>query len=150
MPSFTIEKTTSAPPQACFDVITDHRAYPDFSSVRKVELEREGEPPPNGLGAVRVMTAVGPKIREEVVAYEPPSKFAYTVLSGLPVRDHVGTVTIAPEGEGSRVTYAMETTPTIRLISPVIVAIIKQAVSSLLKGAIKEAERRAAGQPAAR
>lgn len=144
MASFEISKTTSAPPQVFFDVITDHTAYPDFSPLRKAEIEREGEPPPNGLGAIRVLTAVGPKIREEVVSYEPPSKFAYTVLSGLPVRDHIGTVTIAPEGAGSRVTYAMETTPTIKLLSPVIVVIVKQGVSGLLKGAIKEAERRAA------
>ncbi len=77
--------------------------------MRKVELEREGEPAPNGVGAIRVLHAVGPPLREEVIAYEAPSRFSYKLLSGLPVRDHVGTVELTPNGAGTKVVYAVRT-----------------------------------------
>ena len=69
-----------------------------MTPLRKSELEREGEPAPNGVGAIRVLTAVGPPLREEVLTYEEPSRFSYKLLSGLPVRDHVGTVELTPHG----------------------------------------------------
>src|SRR5262245_19034895 len=101
MAHFTIEKTSTASPQAIFEVITDHTAYPEFTpGLRKARMEREGDPAPNGLGAIRVLSAVGPPMREEIVAFEPPSKFSYKLLSGLPLKDHIGTVAITPNGEG--------------------------------------------------
>ena len=96
MASFTYVRQVAAPPEVVFDVLTDHRRYPEITALRKAELEREGEPAPNGLGAVRVLTVAGPPMREEVIAYEPPFRFAYKILSGLPVRDHVGTVELQP------------------------------------------------------
>ena len=99
MASFTFVREIAAPPEIVFEVLTDHRGYAEMTPLRKSELEREGEPAPNGVGAIRVLRAVGPPLREEVIAYEPPSRFSYKVLSGLPVRDHVGTVELTAEGE---------------------------------------------------
>ena len=59
----------------------------------------EGEPAPNGLGAIRKIVAVGPPIREEVVTFEPPSRFAYTLLSGAPVPPPASNLAAAPAGE---------------------------------------------------
>ena len=49
------------------------------------------------------------QLREEVVAYEPPTRFSYTVLSGAPVRDHLGTVELTPTAAGTRIVYAVRT-----------------------------------------
>ena len=103
----------AAPPEAVFEVLTDHASYSELTPLRKSELEREGEADVNGVGAIRKLTAVGPPMREEVIAYEAPSRFSYTVLSGLPVRDHVGTVELAPNGGGTRMVYAVQTQPTL-------------------------------------
>jgi uncharacterized protein YndB with AHSA1/START domain len=51
-------RRTAAPPQTVFDVLTDHRGYAEYTPLRRVELEREGDPPPNGVGAIRVLHAV--------------------------------------------------------------------------------------------
>ena len=93
-------REVAAPPEIVFDVLTDHRRYPD-TALRQAELEREGEPAPNGLGAIRVLTAVGPPMREEVIAYERAEPLLLHVLSGLPVRDHVGTVELEPREAGA-------------------------------------------------
>lgn len=144
MASFTLVREVNAPPEAVFDALTDHRRYAEMTPLRKSELEREGEPAPNGVGAIRVLSAVGPPLREETIVYEPPTRFAYTLLSGLPVRDHVGTVSLEPNGDGTKVTYAVKTIPTLPLAGGVVVAAVKQGVKQLLNGVSAEAERRAA------
>jgi len=148
--SFTLAREVKAPPEVVFDLLTDHRRYAEMSRLRRSKLEREGEPAPNGVGAIRVLTAVGPPIREEVVAYERPSRFSYKVLSGLPVRDHLGTVSLEPSDVGTRVTYALKAIPTVPFAGKVVMLGLKRAVGELLNGITAEAERRseAAGSTA--
>jgi uncharacterized protein YndB with AHSA1/START domain len=144
MASFTYARQMAAPPETVFEVLTDHRRYSEITGLRKSELEREGEPAPNGVGAVRVLTAVGPPLREEVIAYEPARRFSYKLLSGLPVRDHVGTVELTPSGAGTSVVYAVRTTPTLPIAGGVLVAGTKAAIKQILGAVAKESERRAA------
>jgi hypothetical protein len=143
MATFTLVRHVAAPADTIFDVLTDHRRYADITPVRRSELEREGEPAPNGVGAIRVFRAVGPPLREEVLVYEPSRRFSYTMLSGAPLRDHVSTVELSPEGSGTRVVYAVRTTPTVPLLGAVVVAVARQAVKQLLNGVATESERRA-------
>jgi uncharacterized protein YndB with AHSA1/START domain len=144
MASFTYIRQVAAPPETVFDVLTDHRRYTEITPLRRAELEREGEPEPDGVGAIRVLGIAGPPMREEVLAYERPYRFSYTLLSGLPVRDHVGTVELEPKDGGTEITYAVKTTPTIPLAGPVFIAILKKAIADLIAGVAKESERRAA------
>jgi uncharacterized protein YndB with AHSA1/START domain len=132
-----------APPETVFDVLTDHRGYSKLTPLRKSELEREGEPAPNGVGAIRKLTAVGPPMREEVIAYEAPRRFSYTVLSGLPVRDHIGTVELAEGNGGTRMVYALRTQPTLPVVGGVVIVAIKRAIEGLIDGVATESERRA-------
>ena len=144
MASFTFTRQVAAPPETVFEVLTDHRRYTEITPLRKAVLEREGEPAPDGVGAIRVLSAVGPPLREEVLAYEPAQRFSYKLLSGLPVRDHVGTVELTPEAGGTKVVYAVRTTPTVPVVGAAVVAAVKIGVGQLLGGIVKESERRAA------
>ncbi len=143
MASFTFMREVNAPPETVFDVLTDHRRYAEITPIRKSELEREGEPTPNGVGAIRVLRSVGPPLREETIVYEEPSRFSYKLLSGAPLRDHVGTVELTPLERGTKVTYAVRTTPTLPLIGGVAVAVAKFGVKQLVDGIVAESERRA-------
>jgi len=144
MASFTYVRQVVAPPEIVFDVLTDHRRYPEITQLRRAELEREGKPEPDGVGAIRVLTLAGPPMREEVLAYERPYRFSYTLLSGLPVRDHVGTVELSPSEGGTEVVYAIHTTPTIPFAGAPTIFFMKQGIKTLLGGVAKESERRAA------
>jgi uncharacterized protein YndB with AHSA1/START domain len=65
MASFTLERQVDAPPEVVFEVLVDHRRYAEIvAPIRRSELEREGDPAPNGVGAVRVLKAIGPPLRE--------------------------------------------------------------------------------------
>jgi hypothetical protein len=79
-----------------------------------------------------------------VLVYEPSTRFSYTLLSGLPVRDHVGTVSLTPRDGGTKVVYTVRTIPTVPLGGFVVVAAVKLGVSQLLAGIVKESERLAA------
>lgn len=144
MASFTFERQVAAPAETVFEVLTDHRRYSEITPLRKSVLEREGEPAPNGVGAIRVLSAVGPPLREETIAYEAPTRFSYKLLSGAPLRDHVGTIELTPRDGGTRFVYAVRTTPTLPLIGGVAVAVAKLGVKQLFDGIAKESERRAA------
>jgi uncharacterized protein YndB with AHSA1/START domain len=141
--SFTYTREVAASPETVFQVLTDHRGYTKIAPLRKAVLEREGEPAPNGVGAIRVLSSVGPPLREEVVGYEPSRRFSYKLLSGLPVRDHVGTVELTPDGSGTKVVYAVRTTPTLPLVGDAVIPVLKIAIKQLLGGVAKESERRA-------
>jgi uncharacterized protein YndB with AHSA1/START domain len=144
MASFTFVRQIAAPPQTVFDVLTEHESYAAITLLRKSRLEREGEPAPNGVGAIRVLSSVGPPLREEVIAYESPSRFSYKLLSGLPVRNHVGTVELSAEGDNTKMVYAVRTQPTLPLVGGAVVGAVKQGVKALIRGVAKESERRAA------
>jgi uncharacterized protein YndB with AHSA1/START domain len=144
MASFTYERQVSAPPETVFRVLTEHHLYAEITPMRKSILEREGEPPPNGVGAIRVLTSVGPPLREEVLAYEPPERFSYKLLSGAPVRDHVGTVQLSAREGGTRMVYAVRTTPTLPVVGAAVVGVVKLAIKSLINGVSAESERQAA------
>ena len=143
MAKFTVEKTVAAPPSTVFEVLTDHRGYSAISPIRSSTLEREGEPAPNGVGAIRVLKTLGPPIREEMTEYVPGERFGYRLLSGAPLRDHAVTVVLTEHSDGTHVAYQIDTTPTIPLIGHGAIPIVKMSVRQLLDGAAKEAERRA-------
>lgn len=144
MASFTFTRQIAAPPEVVFAVLTEHERYAAITPMRKSVLERQGDPAPNGVGAIRVLSSVGPALREEVLSYEPPTRFSYRLLSGAPVRDHVGTVALEPNEGGTKMTYAVRTIPTLPVVGGAVVAVVKQAIRSLVKGIASESERRAA------
>jgi uncharacterized protein YndB with AHSA1/START domain len=143
MPTFTFVREVAAPPEVVFDVLTDHRRYPEFTPIRRVEMDRGGEPEPNGVGAIRVVHSIGPPLHEEVIAYRPSSRFSYRLISGAPVRDYVATVSLEALGAGARITYAVRAIPTPPIGGAAILAAARFGVGQLLNGIIAESERRA-------
>ncbi|MGI8727654.1 MAG: SRPBCC family protein [Solirubrobacterales bacterium] len=143
MATLDFTRTIAAPPETVFEVLSDHRGYGDVvSTIRRVELEREGDPAPDGVGAIRAIHAVGPPIREEVIAYDAPRRLGYRMLSGAPLKDHVGTVELTEEGNGTRMSWNLETTPTVPIGGSALVKVVEQVINQMIKGIAKESERR--------
>jgi uncharacterized protein YndB with AHSA1/START domain len=92
---------SSAPVDAVWKLLSDHRGYASWGPWHEATLEREGTPPPDGLGAIRILRARPlMTMREEIVAYEPPSRLDYALRAGLPLRDYLATVTlVGTDGE---------------------------------------------------
>ena len=139
---FTLTRTTTAPIETVFDSLTNHRGIADYVwAVRRSTLDREGVPAPNGVGAIRRIEAVGPTIVEEIIDYQRPTRYAYKMLSGPPVRDHVGTVELREAGAGTEVSWHLRSTPKIPGSNWLLSAVLHRVIGELLKGAVNAAER---------
>ena len=144
MIEFTLSRTTTAPIETVFDALTDHRAIAGYTrAVRRSTLDREGVPAPNGVGAVRRLEAVGPALLEEIIAYQRPTGYTYKLVSGAPVRDHVGTIELREAGTGIAASWHLRSTPTIPGVDWLLTPVLKRVIGLLFNGAIDAAERRA-------
>ena len=99
-----MQQRYDASPDRVFGAITDHVGMGRWLNA-SIAIERPGTPSPNGLGAVRAVRARGLVVREEVVRWEPPRAMDYRVVGGAPLRDHLGTIRVEPDGAGARVDY---------------------------------------------
>jgi uncharacterized protein YndB with AHSA1/START domain len=143
MPSFELERRVAAPVDIVWEVLTDHRAYAKWGAVKTATLETEGAPDVNGVGAVRRL-ADGPLVvREEVLEFEPKTRFVYTVLSGPPVRDYRATVTLRPEGTSTSVRWNVAFRGKIPFTGMLVKPVVRFVIGTLLKKASAESARRA-------
>lgn len=131
-----------APPQTVWELLADNVGMSKWSPIRSVTLERDGDPAPNGVGAIRAIRAVGPVLREEITAFEPNRRLAYTMLSGAPVTDYHAEVGLTEAGAGTDIVWKASFKPKL----PGVGAVVSLTLSRLLKSLVAEAERRA-GQP---
>lgn len=138
------EQELGAPIEIVWTVLTDHRAFATWGAAKKVTLEREGSPDVNGAGAIRRIESGLVKVREEIVAFSPPRSFRYALLSGPPVRDYVGEVTLRELGEATAVRWTIELRPAIPGTGFLLSAMIGKVIRGMLAKAAVEAARRAA------
>ncbi len=102
----TVERHTSAPVEAVWPLIGEARRWQEWSFLTRSELEAEGTPAPDGVGAVRRFTRYGVGSTEEVLAWEPPFHLAYRILKGFPVRDYRADVHLVPDGTGTLIRWS--------------------------------------------
>jgi hypothetical protein len=143
MASFTLRNTIAAPVEVVFGVLTDHRGYSHLTPLRSSTLEREGQPAPNGVGAIRALKLAGPPIREEVTEFDAPTRFAYRALSGIPgAKSHTGTVDLTSAGSTTELVWQIDSTPALPIPGPAWAVMVRPAIVMLLKGVTRESERR--------
>jgi hypothetical protein len=75
-------------------LLADARTWPRWAPFDEAEVE-SGE----GVGEIRRVRAGRVTTRERVTAIEPPRRYAYEFLSGLPIRDYRAEVTLTPTAE---------------------------------------------------
>mgnify|MGYP002624421256 FL=1 len=101
-----VERVIDAPIEAVWNRYTDHVSWTDWAGLGKVRLEREGEPPPNGVGCVRAIGSGTTTVYEEVLSFEPPRRMTYRVVrGGLPITNHFGEVVFEPHDGGTHITW---------------------------------------------
>jgi uncharacterized protein YndB with AHSA1/START domain len=106
MQNVEVTRVIEGPIEAVWNRYTDHVSWTDWAGIGKVTLDRKGDPPPNGVGCVRVISSAGVKVSEEVLTFEPPHRMTYRIVrGGLPLKDHLGEVTFAPQEKGTLVTW---------------------------------------------
>jgi len=123
---YRVGATTPAPVEVVWPLVGEARRWRDWSFLTRTELEREGEPAPDGVGAIRHFSRYGVGSREEVVAWDPPHHLAYRILRGFPVRNYLADVTLTPEGDGTRIDWSGSFDPKIPGSGPVLDAVLSR------------------------
>jgi hypothetical protein len=106
MRSLHVTRTIPAPPEAVFDRLADHGNYDRFRPIHSSRLLREGEPAPNGVGALREIKVRPLVFEEEITAYDRPTRLDYLIVKlNIPFEHHGGSITLTPDGQGTRVDW---------------------------------------------
>jgi hypothetical protein len=147
VPRVCVEATalSAAPREAVWDVLADSRSWQDWGAWQKSDLEREGDPPPEGVGAIRRNVRRPLTVREQVELWEPPSRFGYTVVSGLPVRNYHAVVTLTKagaDGRGTNIHWESRFDGRVRALDAPMRALIRSTLEDVVKKVAAEAERR--------
>ena len=106
-----VTKHSTATPEAVFALLADGSTWPRWSPIEAFELEQPGDPPPEGVGAIRVFRRGRTTGRDQIVELVPGRRLGYVSLSGLPVRDYRANVDLESDGDGTRIRWQASFAP---------------------------------------
>ena len=142
---FTVE--SRAAPEAVFAVLADATRWREWAGkmITVSEWERQGDPAPGGVGAVRKLGRPPAYALEQIVEYDPPRHLAYTILRGLPVRGYHADIDLLPtEAGGTTIRWSGAFEPKIPGTGALFAAVLHRIVHGYAAAAATEAERRPA------
>ena len=136
---------SSASPAVVFEVIADATRWREWAGwmIDVSEWEREGDPAPGGVGAIRRLGRWPAFSREQILEYEPPRHLAYTILSRLPLRGYHADVDLETTGSGTTIRWTAAFEPVVPGTGALLAAFLRRTVLSYARAAATEAERRA-------
>jgi uncharacterized protein YndB with AHSA1/START domain len=132
--SLEVTVRSGAPVERVWALLSDATTWSSWARFSHSSYAEEGEGT-HGVGAVRSFGAGPIRSKERVVAFDPPTHFAYELLSGLPVKGYRADVTLAPEGEGTTITWASTWTSGWPGMGWFLRRTVKDIATSLVRGA---------------
>ncbi|MGW4244358.1 SRPBCC family protein [Nocardia sp. NPDC004722] len=142
MPTNTVEAVIQAPRPVVFEVFADRERSGEYLPMR-TRLERPGTAERQGVGAIHFLGFGRFGVREQITDLVPDERMVYRVLSGLPVREHIGTVEFHDDPRGTLVRYTMASVPRLPVPDGLVTAILQRMTTTMIDGARKTAEGRA-------
>jgi carbon monoxide dehydrogenase subunit G len=98
-----VDVTVGAPPDEVWAKLGDFGGIGEyFPGIESCRLE----------GDDRVIGLFGMEIRERLMTRDDAGRtLTYSVVAGVPVESHSATITVEPEGDGSKVTWTYAVMP---------------------------------------
>jgi uncharacterized protein YndB with AHSA1/START domain len=142
MRSIHVTRTIAASAEAVFELLADHANYDRFRPIHGSELLREGDPPPNGLGAMRRIRVRPLTFEEEITAYERPTRLDYLIVKlNVPFEHHGGSIRLTPEGDETHVDWRSSFTVPIPVVGPAIEIPWSTTLRSGFRRVLEDVER---------
>jgi mxaD protein len=103
MAAGAVDVTIGATPDEVWQKVGDFAAVGElFPGIESFRLE----------GDERVIGMFGMEIREKLLARDEESRvLTYSVVGGVPIDSHTATISVEPDGAGSKVIWAYDVTP---------------------------------------
>ena len=102
--SFEINRISSAPAATLFRLVSDGANWSSWAKpvIVSSSWAKQGDPPPDGVGAIRKV-GIGPLLfHEETVESEQDRRHVYKLVAAppSPAKDYVGEVVFSPNAAG--------------------------------------------------
>ena len=133
MQEIDLEAQVPAAREAVWRLFTDWVGWQRWAGVKEVVLRQQGDPPPDGLGAIRVTRSRGIALEEEITAFDPPERVHYRMVGGLPVRDYRAEVGFEPAGDGTRVRLTVRFRPLVPGTGPLLRRLLGRSLAGVLR-----------------
>jgi uncharacterized protein YndB with AHSA1/START domain len=128
-----------ASPVAVWKVLEDHAGYAKWAGFHEAVVRQPGDPPPNGLGAIRVLRRSGVAIEEEITAYEPPRRLEYSLTAGLPVRDHRAEILREPTASGTALVWRTRFRPLVPGTGSLLRRLLERSLRTMVQALVRQA-----------
>jgi polyketide cyclase/dehydrase/lipid transport protein len=137
MPRIDVRAQAHASPQQVWTVLADTASWADWAPFDEVTVEEGHE-----VGEIRRLRSGRITTRERIVGFEPPRRYVYEIVSGLPIRDYVAEVVVSPlAGDGTEVSWQARFRPKI----PGTGWVLKRLLQGALRKGVGALVRRADG-----
>lgn len=144
--TFTVTARSRADTATLFRLASDGGRWSRWAGplAPRSSWERQGDPPPGGIGAVRRLGLWPVVVREETVAYEQDRLHGYALRTRAPVRGYRAEVTFEPTGDGgTTVVWQGTFTELVPGTGPIAERVMRAIVRSLARRLVRAAERSA-------
>ena len=140
MPDYSVLMPIEASAEVVFEIMSDHARYVDWTAARRVSIDVEGVPAPNGLGAVRIFHTGLVKTVERVVVYEPPHRLVYVLDKGLPIRGYRAEMVLRPTDSGVELDWSGSFEPIVPGTGALLQRLVRHAIVRFAEGIRDAAE----------
>ena len=130
MTSFALSRMVDLPAEKVWEIAGNFTKSPGPGVL--VEVEKQGDPDAHGVGAIRAITIGKVRVRERLDSIDPPKSFAYTILSGAPIKNHSGKAEFIPKGSSTEIRWSGEFSPKIPFTGWICCKVSKGAVNRLI------------------
>jgi uncharacterized protein YndB with AHSA1/START domain len=141
MQAISVEARSNAAPDRVWELLADAASWARWAPFDEAELESEGAPKPEGIGALRRFRHGRRVTRERVVTFEPPSRFSYELVSGLPIRDYRADVTLAADNGGTLISWESRFRGKFPVPAALVKPTLERFVRDTAEGLARAAER---------
>ena len=129
MSALTVTRSLAATTERVWDVLGDPATSPGPGV--NVTVEQTGAA--DGTGLIRVVSLGRGSFREEITSVGPGYALSYRLLSGAPVRDYTGAVTLHESRDGGTVVrWTVSFRPAIPGTGPLVSFLTKRSVGRVL------------------
>jgi Polyketide cyclase / dehydrase and lipid transport len=136
MPRIDVRAQAHASPQQVWTVLADTASWADWAPFDEVAVEEGHE-----VGEIRRLRSGRITTRERIVGFEPPRRYAYEIVSGLPIRDYVAEVLVSPlPANGTEVRWQARFRPKIPGTGWVLKRLLQGAVRKGAEALVRRAD----------
>jgi len=138
--SFTINATSSASTDRVFGLVADASTWVSWTPITKVERFNLAPDGTEQVGTLRSFHIGIGKSVEEVTGLFPGRKFTYSLRKGMPIAQHLASVTVEPNGSGSSISWFEEFTPVVPGTGAFFSWFLRNFIQKCMDGLVEKAE----------